>query len=207
MIRVVAFDFDGTIADSFDVFIETFRSIAPKGVDVTIPPNELRGLSVPEVLKMLKIKRISVPGLIIRGRKEMAKNITEVSIFKGLTTELKQLQKQGIVVCILSSNSKESIATFLKNNDLDGLIDEVIGDISLFGKAKAIKKLAKSRDCNNNEVVYIGDEVRDIAAAKKADVISIAVSWGFNTKEALKKHEPSFVADKPAELSKLITKL
>jgi len=54
-------------------------------------------------------------------------------------------------------------------------------------------------------MIYIGDEVRDIKAAKRAAVSVAAVTWGFNTKEALSKHEPDWLISTPDELAKLMT--
>ncbi len=53
---------------------------------------------------------------------------------------------------------------------------------------------------NSEEVIYVGDETRDIEAAKKINSKVIAVSWGFNTKEALARHNPDFLIHQPSEL-------
>jgi phosphoglycolate phosphatase len=50
------------------------------------------------------------------------------------------------------------------------------------------------------EIVYVGDETRDIESAKKIKIKVIAVSWGFNSWEVLAKYKPEFLIDKPTEL-------
>ena len=42
---------------------------------------------------------------------------------------------------------------------------------------------------------YVGDETRDIEAAKTAGVKSIAVTYGMNTKDVLQKSEPDIITD------------
>lgn len=57
------------------------------------------------------------------------------------------------------------------------------------------------------EVIYIGDETRDIEAARKSYVKAIAVSWGFNSKEVLAEQNPDFLIHQPQELIKVIENL
>jgi phosphoglycolate phosphatase len=52
-------------------------------------------------------------------------------------------------------------------------------------------------------VMYIGDEVRDIDAAKKAEVAAVSVTWGYNTEEVLTKNNPKIIIKTPSELSLL----
>lgn len=70
----------------------------------------------------------------------------------------------------------------------------------MFGKSAPLLKLkTKIKD-----LVYIGDEVRDIEAAKKAGILSVGVSWGFQTEVAMKKASPDHLFNKPQELMTLI---
>ena len=54
------------------------------------------------------------------------------------------------------------------------------------------------------EMVYIGDEIRDIKASKKAKVPVASVSWGFNSAESLAEAEPDHLLHHPEELHKLV---
>jgi phosphoglycolate phosphatase-like HAD superfamily hydrolase len=92
-------------------------------------------------------------------------------------------------------------------NNISTVWEEIIGDIGLFGKSKSIKKLLRKNGYNRAEVVYIGDETRDIAAAKKAGVKSMAVSWGFNSKDVLASSNPDVLLEQPKDLLNSITRL
>ena len=59
-------------------------------------------------------------------------------------------------------------------------------------------KLSKS------DVYFVGDEVRDIDAGKKTGIKTIAVSWGYNTKDALAKEHPDYLIDSPLELKDIV---
>jgi len=62
----------------------------------------------------------------------------------------------------------------------------------------------KSENLKSEEVIYVGDETRDIEAAKRTQIKAIAVSWGFNSKEVLAEHKPDFLIHKPHELIEVL---
>jgi phosphoglycolate phosphatase-like HAD superfamily hydrolase len=62
----------------------------------------------------------------------------------------------------------------------------------------------KQNRLNPDEIVYVGDETRDINSAKKSGVKAIAVGWGFNSPEILSKHNPDYLAVQPQELTTAI---
>ena len=85
---------------------------------------------------------------------------------------------------ILSSNTQENVKQFLDKNELD-FFDFVRTGKSVFGKSHMINKIIKQRKVRKSDVFYVCDEVRDIEAAKKSGIKSVAVTWGYNTKDAL----------------------
>jgi len=46
----------------------------------------------------------------------------------------------------------------------------------------------------------MGDENRDVEAAKAANISSIAVSWGYQAKSVLSQYHPSFLIESPITL-------
>ena len=75
---------------------------------------------------------------------------------------------------------------------------------STFGKHKVINKWLRIENINPEKVVYVGDEVRDIDAAKKTGIKVIAVGWGFNSQEALAAQNPDFLIERPQELIEIM---
>ena len=54
--------------------------------------------------------------------------------------------------------------------------------------------------------VYVGDETRDIEAAKRAGFISIGVPWGYDSLRLIQKSCPDFIAETPRQLLSDISK-
>jgi phosphoglycolate phosphatase len=205
-VKTVIFDFDGTIADSFETFLGIFEEIAARPERLT--PSEvkdLRGKSMGQIVEYLKIKRWQIPRYVLKAKKLIAIRIGGIKTFSGMPETLKQLDEAGHRMFILSTNSSKTIDAFLRANDLDGYFIKVYGDIGLRSKSSALKKIIKKEKLKATDCAYVGDEVRDVVAAKKAGIMSVAVSWGFNYPTALKQAGPSALAAEPKDLIKILS--
>ena len=108
---------------------------------------------------------------------------------------------------IVTSNDRENVLLFLKNNRLERIFDFVYTGKSLFGKDKVFARLFRQRGLSPADVVYIGDETRDVEACKKIGIPMIAVTWGMNNKTILASMKPEGIADSPDDLPDLISRL
>lgn len=203
--NTLIFDFDGTIADSFEAFLEIFDEILNRPQKLTPQEvTELRGKSLAQIIKYLKIRRWQLPKLILRGKKLVGQRIDTIKPFSGIPQVLKQLNKDGKQMFILSTNSPDNISRFLNAHDLDGCFAKIYGDIGLRSKTSVIKKIIKKQSLLRSDCSYIGDEIRDIQAAKKAGLTSVAVAWGFNSPNSLVQAKPTALAKTPKELLKIL---
>ncbi len=204
--KTLVFDFDGTIADSFINFLEIVQSLITKYNLNPISNEELsklRDLEANVLINKLKIPFYKLPFLARDMKKLQQSQIKTLKVFKGLPDVLTKLKTLGYSLNILTSNSKQNVKLFIKQNDLL-IFDQIYGDVSLFGKDKAILKFIKQNSLSQETVIYVGDEIRDIAACKKAGTQIIAVSWGFNSKAGLIKSDPDYLIDKPSELLNIL---
>jgi phosphoglycolate phosphatase len=206
-VKALIFDFDGTIADSFTT-LDVFEEIMNRPQKLTPEEIEnLRGQKIKLILKYLKIKKWQIPKLAIKARKAMSVRIADVRPFDEIPKVVRDLKLDGFDMYILSSNGPENIRKFLATNDIEDCFRNIYGNISLRGKSAGLKKVLKHEKLNKNECVYIGDELRDIEAAKKVGIKIISVSWGFFHPETLKKAAPNALILKPTELSKILQDL
>lgn len=207
MDKVIIFDFDGTIADTLESVVKIVNKNADHFGHKKVTKEDipyLQGKKPREILSYLGISILKFPFWIKRIHSEMNKEISNltptVNIFHTIS-ELKQENHLGI----LTSNTLENVKKFLSKNDLD-VFDFIYTEKSVFGKSHVINKIAKTGKFDKNKMYYVCDEVRDIEAAKKSRVKSIAVTWGYNSKKALEKEGPDFLVDKPEEIPTVIKK-
>lgn len=201
--RIVIFDFDGTIADSFPTAVDIFYELT--GYE-KLPKNQLdrlRGLNIRQLSRELGIPLSRLPFLLFKGKKRLQGRIKDVKLFNGVSRVIEAAPKE-YKLFILSSNSKTNIIEFLKANGLEGHFSGIIDNIGLFAKAKYLRRLVKDNNASADEVWYVGDEIRDIEAAKKAGVRVASVTWGYNNKASLAKHNPDKLVDTPGELTSCI---
>ena len=128
-----------------------------------------------------------------------------IKFFSGVKKFLFELKKKGYKLAIISSNRIENINVFIKHNNIN-IFDFVHGKTDLFGKAGYLGKFLNDFKLGKSEVIYIGDEIRDVEACKKVGIKMIGVSWGLHTIEALRKAGVDYIAKKPEEILKIINK-
>ncbi len=203
--KVLLFDFDGTICDSYLAAVEIFNNLAGEYKYKKLDEAEcmqVRDLTAQEFLQFMKISIIKVPFIARRAKKELQSKVDSLRPFLGIKETILQLHENGYKLGILTSNSEKNIKHFFKKNNLE-IFDFIYSDSGLFGKGKVLKKLLKRHQIDPTQVAYVGDETRDIEAARAAGIKIIAVTWGYNSKALLEKHHPNFLIEYPRQLLEL----
>ncbi len=206
--KTLVFDFDGTIADTLAETRRIFNRIAPDyGIREVVESelNQLRHLSLKELLDHLDIPKRRVPALIARGTGMMRGNITQLQLIEGIAEVLLELRRHVHSFGILTSNTTANVELFLRTHALREQFDFISSTSKLTGKAKHLKAIRKTFSLRPEELLYVGDELRDVKAAQKAGIPIAAVTWGFNSREALAAAAPTYLFDQPADFLQLLT--
>ncbi|ARV62081.1 carotenoid oxygenase [Nostocales cyanobacterium HT-58-2] len=205
--KVIIFDFDGTIADTVDALVSIANCLAQKFGYIPITQEELallRNLSSREIIKYSGISVLKIPFLVKKVKTELKSKIKELKPISGIKEALIVLNNEGYKLGIITSNSQENVTDFLKANELDDLFAFVYSGVTIFGKTTIINNVLKQKQIKPQEVLYVGDETRDIEASKKANIKVIAVTWGFNSQEVLAKQNPDFLIHHPSQLLEVV---
>lgn len=199
---ILIFDFDGTIADTMWHLIEISNSLADRfGYDkVELHEVEkMRDWTSQEVFKHLKVPILKIPHILALARKQLRAQLGEVKTFEGIKGVLLQLKDMGHEIGIFTSNSQENVEAILKINELN-IFDFILTTPKLHNKNRGLKRIMRRKKFHKDNIIYVGDETRDIVAAKKAGVRVMAVAWGYNTIEKLSSFEPDFVCHEPEDI-------
>ncbi|MBE9201659.1 MULTISPECIES: HAD-IA family hydrolase [unclassified Nodularia (in: cyanobacteria)] len=205
--KVIIFDFDGTIADTVDALVTIANRLAVEFGYIQITPEELallRTFTSREIIKYSGISLFKIPFLLKKVKGELKHKLPELKPIPGIQEALIELQHQGYKLGIITSNSQENVTAFLQNNALEYLFDFIYSGVTIFGKTTIINNVLRQKELKTQGVIYVGDETRDIEASKKANIKVIAVTWGFNSPEALAKQKPDFLINQPSELLEVI---
>jgi phosphoglycolate phosphatase len=205
--KVIIFDFDGTIADTVDALVNIANRLAVEFNYIQITPEELailRNFTSREIIKYAGISILKIPFLVKKVKSELKDKIHELKPIDGIQEALIELKNQGQRLGIITSNSQDNVTEFLKINNLDNLFEFIYSGVTIFGKTTIINNALRQKQLKPQEVIYVGDETRDIEASKKANIKVVAVTWGFNSYEVLSKQNPDFLINHPSELLQVI---
>lgn len=202
--KIAVFDFDGVLVDSRKAIYEAISEISKIKKVPILTKEELLNYSTKELLKKLKIRWYETPRFYKLARKIVNLNKDYIVIEPHILETFQEINLDKISIIILSSNSTNLISECITKYLNKIKITEIIGDISLFKKSRRIKKIIREYNIKNKDIIYIGDEIRDIIAAKKAKISSIAVLWGKENETLLAKENPTFIVKNGIELSHIL---
>jgi phosphoglycolate phosphatase len=201
------FDFDGTLGDTLPLFANSLRQFH-KVLGYRLPDESMalamRDMPPGHILTALGLARYKIPLLAILMRRTMRAEASKVRLFDGIETVLRHCRTSGIQLGIVSSNSRPFVRTVLERYELD-IFRWYICGMGLGGKSRHLRRLLRRAQLNPAKTLYIGDEVRDIVAAKAAGIAAGAVSWGYNSERALTTMKPDYLFDSPGQILSLVS--
>lgn len=206
--KYVIFDFDGTLADSNHLFMKAWNLFADQYHYDYVTEEDLvtsKNLTIHERAKKYGFPMHKLPIILPKVYRYFKEHIDEVQLFEGISEMLNSLQQEGYKIVIISSNAKENIELILKQQQVHA-VSKVLTSSRLFGKDTVIKKFMKQQQLTRGDVLYVGDEIRDIIACNKVGVPFVWVSWGLDGYELIEKEKPSYIVHSPKELSELLVK-
>ncbi len=204
--KTLIFDFDGTLVDTMRLYMRGLNEI---GADFGLPKidknnlHEMRESSIQDLLKKYKISPLKLAKLTFVVNKNMKQEIVQAKFFPQIKSLLRKLAKK-YQLGILTSNHVENVEDFLKKQNFAGVFDFIYASKNLFGKDKVLSSLLKKYHLDKKEVLYFGDEIRDIEACQKIGVKIVAVTWGFNEKSLLASKKPNYLFSSPQEIADLL---
>jgi phosphoglycolate phosphatase len=199
------FDFDGTLADSFPWVLRTvdevsdrfrFRRLRDGELD------ELRYCDAREVMRRLGVPRWKVPMIARYVRTRMAEDVDQIGLFPGAGEMLDQLADAGLRLAVVSANGESTIRTVLGPHARR--ISAIAGGVSLFGKRGKLLRMSRLTGVEPRRAMVIGDELRDLNAAKAARMAFGAVSWGLTRPEALEAGKPEALFRQMSDIPKVL---
>ena len=202
---VVLWDFDGTLADTLKLALRVYNEMAAeKGFRPITDPHAVRDMSMGQFLKSHCIAAHRVPFAFARVLKAIKAEAANVRLNEGIKSTLTALKAAGIRQCVVSSNATENIERCVAANQVADVFEFICGTSRILGKSRSIQSAIKDLQVSASEVLYVGDEIRDIEAAETAKIDVAAVTWGLNSENALRAKKPTWLVSHPSELLKSI---
>ncbi|MCE3603587.1 HAD hydrolase-like protein [Massilia sp. P8910] len=191
--RLVIFDFDGTLADSFPFFQSVYNGLADKHGLKRIEGDQvalMRSMGTREIMRYIGMPAWKMPVVAKSFIGLMSENAASIALFDGVADTLLALADAGVELAVVSSNSEQNVRRVL-GAQLGSLFSHFECGMSVFGKASRIRKVVKQRQVGAGDALYVGDQGTDAEACAKAGVAFGAVAWGYAPAETLRAHRPA----------------
>ncbi|UFZ05882.1 HAD-IA family hydrolase [Bradyrhizobium ontarionense] len=199
---LVIFDLDGTLADSFPWFRLHVNTVAERFGFRQVQDEDIDGLrhaSTREILDFLEVPRWKLPFIARYVRQLKTAHAASIPLFDGVDIMLDTLAGNGTKLALVSSDSEANARQKLGSRA--GLFADFDCSASVFGKARKFRRVLKRARIAPGEVISIGDETRDIEAARAAGIACGAVTWGYAAEKALRDHQPDLVFTRMEEIA------
>jgi phosphoglycolate phosphatase len=186
------FDFDGTLADSAGWFRSVINQVALRYGFRQVTDEELealRGQPSAAVIRSLGVPAWKMPFIANHMRQLVARDAHKIGLFEGVDALLSSLAECGVTLALVTSNSEANVRRILGQENATRIAHYACG-ASLFGKASKFRTIIKATSADPRRTIAIGDEVRDLEAARKAGVAAGAVGWGYATVDLLRAQRP-----------------
>jgi len=201
--RLAIFDSDGTLADTLLWMRSIFNDLAEEHGFRRVKPHEydrFRDLHGMALLRELGLPLWKLPRVLSSMRRRMAEHRGTLSTFPGIGEMLQRLAAGGIQLAVVSSNSRENVERVL-GGDYTKLIGHFACGVSMFGKAARLRQVVRQSGVQKQHAIFIGDEIRDGEAARKAQIAFGAVTWGQHSVKALRAQNPAEIFEAVGEIA------
>ena len=201
-IRLIIFDFDGTLGDSQKLITDTMLA--------TIERLNLPMRSREECARTIGLPLKECFSSIIPMTDEQAEECAEVyseifnvknvpgavTVFPGVIETLERLSSQGILMSIASSRSHRTLAKLMDELDLSKYITYLIAADDVVEKkpaAESVLKTLRHFNVEAHETLVVGDTEFDILMGRNAGTHTCGVTYGNGSKESLEAAKAGWI--------------
>jgi len=197
MYKVIAFDFDGTLFESLTQCLAAFRK--------TVSPYAGHLLTDEEIEETFGLNEDGmIQAIVGEGWEDAAKafyaeyarmheSITEP--FDGVRELMAELKGSGAVLAMVTGKGETACSISLQKLRMENVFETVLcGEADAPNKHKRLGELMTRYGVSQEEIVYVGDSVKDVEACRKAGVRCLSAAWQSNARrEMLEAVNPGLV--------------
>jgi DNA processing protein len=199
--RAALFDLDGVVVSTMTATRSALAELATTHLGRAVQPEAIPALESP--YKVLKSLGVSSAWDVYKNEYDAVweKHLPESVVYTEVVDLIERLVAEGWRVGAITGQNKARAERMLPSH--------VRGFFEVFytatrDKAEGIRRALTSWSVPPTRAFYIGDQARDVDAARSAGVIGVAVLWGFSTSDELAVSRPDVVLAEPEDSSRLL---
>lgn len=209
----IIFDMDGTLLNTLDDLRDSvnevlvMRGYAPRSLEevkrfVGNGVRNLIRLSIPETCSEEEVSLCMAQFKDLYGNNMQNKTRP----YNGIMELLLDLNRFNYKLGIVSNKYDPAVKT-LSRTYFGNLIPVSIGESPSIKRKPAPDSILLAIEQLNSDLaktIYVGDSDTDVQTAKNAGIPCIGVTWGFRSREVLRKAGADYLIDTPKELLTII---
>lgn len=201
--KLAIFDFDGTLADTFPWLLGILDDLADRFQMKKPEVNEIesmRGLDTRTLMRRYRVPMWKLLRMSRHVQARMTADVRSLRLFEGVDQLLANLAQNGTALALVTSNSWENARQVLGPANASLFQYHECG-VAIFGKHTKFNKIIQKSGVCPEHAIAIGDEIRDIEAAHKANIPFGAVSWGYARPDVLQQRGPAEIFGNIGEIA------
>lgn len=209
-VEAVLFDLDGTLLDTHDLILSSFRHATSSVLGQTYSDEVLlRKVGQPLATQMWDFTEDpSVHEALLNVYREHNHAIHDemVRVFDGVEGMLAQIEARGFGVGVVTSKMHALALRGLEVCGIAPYVSCLVGPDDYPAHKPdpgPVRHGCELLGIDPRRCLYVGDSPFDMQAGRGAGCVTVAVTWGMFGREALEEQAPDFMIDSPDQLPSL----
>ncbi|MGP1386583.1 MAG: HAD family hydrolase [Thainema sp.] len=200
---LINLDYDGVIVDSFEILYQqalqaqvlTGSGRPPTRTDI----RTLTNMTFEALGERCQIPPDHIPTFVNHVWELQRQATNHPTLFPGIADRLTELASEHVLT-IITASSRTAVEQTLQQHHLESTISLILDGTRYGPKRDRIKLAQHTFGHDARETYMVGDAMSDIRHGKGAGVHTIAVTWGFQSRQQLLQACPDIIIDHPQHL-------
>lgn len=194
-IKNIIFDFDGVIADSFDMVLEILSIGYPFLTSESLRKYYDGNINF-TLLNQKPVKKFNL-------YEEYAKRYDKIKLFPNVTKTIKNLAKKYNLF-LVSSAETQNLKDYLSKHKIINYFKDILGKDIEKSKEKKFQLIFNKYEAKKDETIFITDTSGDISEANNIGLKAVGITHGFQSRKSLEKAKPYAIIDKFEEIERFL---
>ncbi|SRR5690554_4543220 len=208
-IKTILFDLDGTLIDTNELIIESFKHTLGQYVDREFSREEIISFIGPPLKDTFeKILPEKIEEMMATYREHnLAHHDAYVEIYDGVFETVKALHEDGYAMAIVTTKLREPAIKGLKLTNLYQFFDVIVGLDDVKHAKPDPEPVLKAMNALGGEpesTIMVGDNMHDVYAGKNAGMKTAGVAWSAKGRDFIASLEPDYILEHMSDLRTIV---